>query len=156
MERSIHKKALLSTLVMWLLGGGIMGLSYEYDIGTLEAMGPGFIPYYCGVLLLLLGAIYLLASYFIPTEADIPKVHFSKDRLRGWLFIFLGMAAFVFLGEHMGFIPATFALVFVSSLGSTQFKLLSALLLSLGVTLIGAFVFIYLLDLQVPLFQLSF
>lgn len=156
MRLPINKKALLSTGIMWLLGGGIMRLSQHYEIGSLQMMGPGFMPYYCGLLILILGCIYLLASYVLPTESDFENVSFCRSRLRGWFFIFLGMSSFVYLGDNFGFLPASFALVFISSLGSTEFKPVSALLLSLIVSLVGAFIFLYLLDLQIPLFTASF
>lgn len=156
MRQAIHKKAWLSTGVMWLLGGGIMGLSQQYDVGSLRAMGPGFMPYYCGLLMLILGFIYLIASYVIPTEKDFKEISFTRSRLRGWFFIFLGMSAFVYLGDRLGFVPASFALVFISSIGSSEFKLRHALALSSAITLIGSFIFLYLLDLQIPLFTANF
>jgi len=156
MQRLWHKKALLSTLVMWLLGGVIMRISLDYEVGSLRHMGPGFLPYYCGLMLVWLGVIYLLASWFIPTEEDFRKMHLTWARVRGWCFIFLGMVLFVVLGERLGFAAATFSLVLVSSFGSTEFRWLSALLLAAGVTLLGAFIFVYLLELQIPLFELGF
>lgn len=156
MRPTFNRKAWLSTGVMWLLGGGVVALSQQYDIGTLREMGPGFMPYYCGLLMLILGFIYLIASHVIPTESDFKHISFSRSRLRGWIFIFLGLSAFVYLGDACGFVPASFALVFISSIGSSEFKLSNTLLLSSAITLIGTFIFIYLLDLQIPLFTANF
>lgn len=154
--RRISARGGLSALVMVFLGVFIAYHSKQYDIGSLRVMGPGFIPYYCGVLLVLLGIIYFVVSFVLGEDGGSTVFGLSKDRLRGWFFILLGMMAFVFLGDWFGFFIASFFLVLISAMGSTEFKWKSSILLALGVAVSGAFIFVYLLELQIPIFQIGF
>lgn len=154
--RRISTRGGLSAFVMVVLGVFIAYQSKQYDIGSLRVMGPGFIPFYCGVLLVLLGIIYFLVSFLLGEDGGSTIFGLSKDRLRGWFFILLGMIAFVFLGDWFGFFIASFFLVLISSMGSTEFKWQSSILLAFGVAISGAFIFVYLLELQIPIFQIGF
>ena len=51
--------------------------------------------------------------------------------------------------------PATFTCVFVSALGDRTATLKSSLLLATGVTLVGGFLFSYVLKVPFPLFRLG-
>lgn len=154
--RRLSVRSALSAFVMIFLGTSIAYQSKQYEIGSLVAMEAGFIPYYCGVLLVVLGAFYLFLSYFSGDDEGQIVFVFKRERIRGWLFILFGMAAFVIFGDLFGFFVGSFLLIFVSSIGSTEFNYKSSLWLALGVTVVGAFIFLYLLDLQMPMFQLGF
>ncbi|MNT87566.1 Tripartite tricarboxylate transporter TctB family protein [compost metagenome] len=53
----------------------------------------------------------------------------------------------------MGFLPATFALVFVSALGDTSNSIKSAAILAIAMTVFGALVFSWALQLQFPMLR---
>lgn len=154
--RKISMRGGLSSLVMLFLGVAIAYQGKQYEVGSLVAMGPGFFPFYCGLLLIFLGIIYFLVSFVIGEDGGSTVFGFSKKRARGWFFILLGMISFVILGELFGFFIASFALIFLSAIGDVDFKIFSSFLLALGVSSLGAFVFIYLLEMQIPLFSIGF
>lgn len=153
--RKISARGGLSALVMLLLGFFIAYQSKQYEVGSLVNMGPGFLPFYCGLLLMLLGIIYFLISFVMGEDGGSIVFGLNKERLRGWFFILLGIISFMVLGDFFGFLIASFSLILISSFGSTDFNIYSSLALSVAVSLVGAFVFIYLLNLQIPLFQIG-
>ena len=70
----------------------------------------------------------------------------------GWACILAGPLMFIIFGTF-GFIPATFACVFVSALGDRTATWKSALVLAVVVTVFGVAVFSYLLQIPMPLFK---
>jgi hypothetical protein len=68
----------------------------------------------------------------------------------GWVCILAGPLMFIICGRF-GFIPATFACVFVSALGDRTATWKSALVLAAVVTVFGVAVFSYLLQIPMPL-----
>ncbi|HVL75963.1 MAG TPA: tripartite tricarboxylate transporter TctB family protein [Noviherbaspirillum sp.] len=124
-----------------------------HHVGTAARMGPGYFPIALGILLILLGAIIGLV-----TDRDALEKEPADPRgvdLRGWFCVIAGIVLFMVLGEYAGFIPGTFALVFVAALGDREHSLLSAALLAAGVTVLGVLVFTQLLELNIPLFKLG-
>lgn len=125
----------------------------NYHIGTLARMGPGFFPVALGVILIFLGIlIAMTASPVDPADAEEDLSSVPPD-WRGWGCIIAGIVVFIMLGRVAGLVPATFALVLISALGDREQTLKSALLLALGVTIVGVIIFSYLLELQFPLFR---
>lgn len=142
------KKALYSAGVVFLIGAGTTVKSLQYSIGTAERLGPGAFPLMIGVLLLLLAVFILFES-----RADDPTM--AEDSLsaqaRGWGLVCAGAVLFIVLGKHGGLVPATFASVFVASLGDRGNTLVSALKLALVVTIFAVAVFHYGLKMPIPL-----
>ena len=121
-----------------------------YEIGTAFRMGPGYFPFLLGIVMIVLGALYL----FVETAAhdDEQEEDYGPPQWRGWLAIVSGIIAFIILGRYGGLIPATLALVFISAMGDKEHSWLTALLLSIFVTLLGVVIFSWGLELQFPLF----
>jgi len=144
------------------MGGGLMVLigllamleGSRYSVGSLARMGPGFFPVALGAVVTLLGI--LIAAMAADAGAPDPDEAEKEDatpQWRGWGCVVGGMVAFIVLGGALGLMPATFALVLISAMGDSQQTIAKALLLALGVTLVGAFIFTNLLELQFPLIR---
>jgi hypothetical protein len=138
-----------------LIGGGLtilVGLAviYEsshYPMGSLLRMGPGFFPTVLGTALIVLGGLLTLQGLRGGTSAA------TGFLLRPVIMIPLGMAAFALLLERMGLVPATLALVFLSSLSEPIFRPARSLLLSLGLLAMVYIVFVLILRLQIPVLR---
>ena len=137
--------------------GGLTILeAYSYQVGDLARMGPGYFPLMIGCILVLLG---VLIPFFpeppdpVEEEAAQGKQVSCKDRLRGMGFIIAGIVAFIVVGHYFGFLPATFAIVFISALGDTSNTVPSAAILAAAVTVLGVVVFSWGLQLQFPLIR---
>lgn len=151
--RRKNRQDLLGGLVMIAIGVLAMLVGQQYSIGTLARMGPGFFPVALGAILAVLGILIMLTADDVGAPDPDGEQEEGPPQWRGWACIILGMVAFIVLGGLAGLVPATFALVFISALGDTDQTVPRALLLALGVTAAGAFIFTSLLELQFPLFR---
>lgn len=128
-----------------------------YNIGELARMGPGYFPMLVGCFLVALGILIPLS----PDPDEIQEEQLEeqlpqptrRERLRGMACIAAGIALFIVIGQYLGFLPATFALVFVSALGDTSNTYKSAAILAAAMTLFGAVVFSWALRLQFPMLR---
>ncbi|WP_087732140.1 tripartite tricarboxylate transporter TctB family protein [Paraburkholderia piptadeniae] len=138
---------------MLLLGLIVVMIGRTYEIGSMRSMGPGFVPVSLGAILAILGISIAAGAKRESAETNEAESHpeFTAE-WRGWICIILSVVAFVVLGEFFGFIPAVFAVVFISALGDRENTIGRVLLLSLGTTIFGVIVFWWLLKIQLPLF----
>jgi len=138
-------------LVLFGLVAALKGPGYR--TGTLMHMGPGFMPTALGVILILLGIVIAGTAIGVPPgeDEDILPVH--REWL-GWACILAGPLMFIIFGRF-GFIPGTFACVFVSALGDRTATWKSAVVLGAVVTAFGVAVFSYLLQIPMPLLRWS-
>ncbi|RYF58873.1 MAG: tripartite tricarboxylate transporter TctB family protein [Comamonadaceae bacterium] len=154
------RRDLLGGALIALCGGLALLEAHTYQIGELARMGPGYFPQIVGIFLIVLGILIPLspdpdeALEDLEAEHDGPKPT-RKDRLRGMGCIALGMVLFIVIGTYFGFLPATFALVFVSAMGDTSHTYRSAALLAIAMTVFAAVVFSWGLQLQFPMFRLG-
>lgn len=151
MRFKINKQDAWASGLLCALGLGVVLQGSTYTMGSLSRMGPGYFPVALGVLLIFLGLLCLFSSGL--SEDDEEDDHMGPPEWRGWLCIISGVFAFIVLGKYGGLVPATLTLVFISALGDRTHTLLSALALSIFVTLIGVLIFSWGLELQFPLFR---
>ncbi|CAN7767664.1 tripartite tricarboxylate transporter TctB family protein [Caballeronia sp. LjRoot31] len=139
-------------VLMLLIGLGAAWMGFQYRMGDLRSMGPGFFPVSVGAILALLGMLIAMsagARQQAEAEADDAPL---RPEWRGWFCIMLSIAAFVVIGRFGGLLPATFAIVFIAALGDRQNTLRSAAILALAMCAICVVVFWWALKLQFPLF----
>ncbi|HZZ93802.1 MAG TPA: tripartite tricarboxylate transporter TctB family protein [Usitatibacter sp.] len=144
----INKDYYAGALMLFIgLAAAIQG--GRYQIGTLSRMGPGFFPMALGIILALIGVAIAATAIGKPAEA--------KEKLppewRGWTCIVASIVAFLVLAEWGGFIPATFAIVFVSAMGDRENTVKQAFLLSAAMCVLCWLVFSVGLKIPFPLFQ---
>ena len=137
-----------------VIGAGATFLGFQLRIGTLTRMGPGFFPAVLGMLLIIIGALILVARAAegrpAPAKADALHPLPTHVDYRGWGCIILSVVAFIALSQYAGLLPATFLCVFIAALGDRQAHLWSSLLLAAGITAVGWFLFSYMLQVQIP------
>ena len=144
--------------LMVVLGLATIVESISYPIGELSRMGPGYFPVMLGVILVALG-LAIPYSRTAQEEAEdsrlLPDRPMVLVRARGALCIIGGVLVFMMLVERAGLAPASFALVFVSALGDRTNTIASAAALALVMTVLGAIIFFWSLQLQIPLIRLG-
>lgn len=118
----------------------------QYDMGTAARMGPAYFPSVLGGLLLVLGVIIALKGM----KQHSPDGAVGRFHFRPLLLVLGAVLAFGLLLRPMGLIVALTVLVIVSSLGSPEFRLRDALLLTVGLTVLVIVVFIYGLSMTIP------
>jgi hypothetical protein len=131
--------------LMSLIGAGTVVQSSRYDIGSLQAVGPGFFPLVMGVILVFAGALIALNQE--GGELDHPEL--AVPEWRGWGCIIGGVLAFMLIAPRAGMFPATFACVFVAAMGDRTTRLRSAATLAAIVATVGVLLFYYGLHVQI-------
>jgi len=147
----INKQAVYSFTIVFILGVATVITSIKYDLGTLDSLGPGAVPFGIGCLLLLLSPFVLFDQDSSKKTAVEEAPSKTKGQHRGWLFVTAGAILFIVLGRYGGLIPATLGTVFIAALGDRHNSILSALTLAIGVCIFSVLVFHYLLRMPIPL-----
>lgn len=128
---------------------GLLGLAGAADLefGSLGAMGPGFFPAVVSALLALMGLLLLLRG-LLRGGLRVKGESFSPGAP---LLLLTALLLFAFLLEPLGFLPASFVLVFVGRLAAGDGRVGEALLLALILTALAGLLFIGWLEMPVPL-----
>ena len=143
----VNRKELGTGLVFF--GAGAFYLVYALKtlpLGTAMSMGPGYFPVLLSCLVLLVGVVVLVRSFF--TEGG---GHFGVMPWRAMIMLSLAMALFATLLNQLGVVIAIFLTSFLSCLATRQTTLVSAAIVSLGISVFCALVFVYGIGLQLPL-----
>lgn len=92
-------------------------MATQYPMGTPAKMGPGYFPFYLGILMFLLGLLVAVKAFGAKAAIEsIPKFH--------WRIIAQITGAVVLYGlllPRLGFLIAVVVLVFVSASASKEF-----------------------------------
>jgi len=155
MQNLLQKKDFYAGLLMVLLGAGVTLNSTTYNLGTLMHMGPGMFPFMLGILMTFIGILIFISGLMTPLE-DGERILPQSMEWRGWICILAGPLMFILFGEFFGMVAATFMCVFVAALGDRTATLKGSAILAAGITIVGAFLFSYVLKVPFPLFRWSF
>ncbi len=137
-------------LAFAVIARGVPGLDFlpGYSMGTPARMGPGFFPFYLGVILTLLG-VAIAASGMRVHGGDPGKI----DRFH-WKPIFWVLASIVVFGlvlKIVGMLIAGMLLVIGASIGSHEFRIKPVTILAVVLVVFCALVFVVGLKLPIPL-----
>jgi hypothetical protein len=113
----------------------------DYPLGTLRNIGPGYFPVVLGVILALVGIAIAIRGIAIEGERA------EGLAIRPLIMVTLSVVAFAFLLRPFGLVLATVALVAISALAGRDFSMLRVALVSAGLTVLSAGIFIYALRL---------
>lgn len=124
----------------------IFGLvSLKYKIGEFSRAGPGLFPLLVSCLVFLIGLLTVVRARFVK---PVPLNYNMKNIA----LVLSGLCGFAVLSEHLNMIAGIVFLVFcVSFAGTSSYSVVRNLKISAGLLAI-AFMFRYLLGLQLPLF----
>jgi hypothetical protein len=111
--------------------------SFDLDLGTAFRMGPGYFPFILACALILFGAIIALQSARVQGEPV------GGIAWRGMGFILPAPIIFGLTVQGLGFVPALFISALVASFASHKMKPLTAVVLSVLLTIFSVLVFSY-------------
>ncbi len=100
------------------LGLGFAWQATGYQMGTAARMGPGYFPFWLGLVLALIGAVVLLSS--ISPKAE--ETHVARFEWRILLLVIGSVVLYAFLLRPLGIYLSVAILVIVSSLASHEFS----------------------------------
>jgi hypothetical protein len=133
--------------VMFMVAGGFFGgFATTYSMGTAAKMGPGYFPFWLGMLMAVLGAIVSIKS--IARRKEVEKI--SAIDFKSIVLVLGGVCAFGLLLRPAGLIVAISALVVIASLASHDFGWKGTLITLAILLVLCLTVFVYGLNLQFP------
>jgi len=122
-------------------------VALQYPMGTAAKMGPGYFPFFLGLLMALLGLIVLLKS--LSAKAAIESIPKFNWRIIGQ--ITGSVVLYGLLLPRMGFLIAVVVLVLVSASASKEFTWKGSLINAAFLVAFTYSVFVMGLKLQFPL-----
>ncbi len=140
------QKDFASGLMFILVGFGFSWVARGYSMGTAAKMGPGYFPFWLGVVLALLGVLVLIGSMSSKGEED-KMAHWDIKIL---LWILGSVVLFGLLLKPLGMVLSVIVLVLVSSMASHEFSWKGAILNAVILVLISVGAFVYGINLQMP------
>lgn len=131
-----------------LVAGLVMSFfAWGYPTGSVNQMGPGFIPQTIGVL------ISLLAIAIIVVDLRDPALERPTAlQWRGLCFVSASIIIFALLVERAGLVPSMFLAVGVSMFADDQAKPLTVLIYAIVAAGLGWLLFLVGLELPIPAF----
>ncbi|WP_062228563.1 tripartite tricarboxylate transporter TctB family protein [Aureimonas frigidaquae] len=140
-----------SGVVVCLFGVAVALYAYaNYNLGTLQRMGPGMFPFAMGGVVFILGA-FLCVDAFLREAVPLPDVNW-----RAAAAILAGMLVFSFTIQSLGLIPAIVAIVFLSALAESPFRPVRTILLSAALCFIAIALFRWGLGMSFNLYRWPF
>lgn len=134
-----------------LVGVGLLlvaqGLSMS--LGSLASFGPGLFPTIIGTLMVVVAGGLVLFPERLTAEDEAPEAF----AWRSMLFVSAGMVAFALLIKTTGLVPATLAVVLLSSCGDRTARPLQAVALAIVMAFLGTAIFIWGLNLPLAVVQ---
>ncbi|MES2624795.1 MAG: tripartite tricarboxylate transporter TctB family protein [Pseudomonadota bacterium] len=137
---------LLPAAFLFLISVSVIVVGSGYKIGSLTAMGPGFMPVALGVCIMLLSLVLATGELRIAPENEL------SFPLRPVLWVGGGILAWALLIDTFGFFPASIVQLLFSSFALPQQGWRTPVILALGMTLASYIVFVTLLGVPVPAF----
>jgi hypothetical protein len=119
-----------------------------YTMGTPARMGPGFFPFYLGLMLIGLGVLIAWTGVrkHAGDDGKIEKFHWKPI-----LYVLGAVVGFGLLLKPIGMLLAGVLLVLGASLGSSEFNFRKILILAVILSVFCALVFVVGLKLPIPL-----
>jgi putative tricarboxylic transport membrane protein len=118
----------------------------SYQIGTTLQMGPGYFPLVLGGLLAFLGVVIVAKGLLAGEGGAIGAIP--------WRAILLILGAVMFFGltvRGLGLVPSLFATVLLSTLAAQRTRLIMAVPIAVGLTVLCVVIFVLGLNLRLPL-----
>ena len=139
-------KDVLAGAVIIALGLAFALGALAYEVGDPLRMGPGYMPLALGIILLALGIGVVIKGFIAGEGEAIGAVD--------WRAVVLLTAALLFFGltvRGLGVAAALLGTTLLASLARSRTSLIEVVLISVGLTVLSVVLFIYVLQLRVPL-----
>jgi len=138
----------VSGIALMIVGAAFAAGATHYDFGSSIRPGPGYFPFGLGILLAILGLFILYSSLAHDRENGDPIGPIP------WRPLFCVVGAIVFFGfslTRLGFLISFPIMIVMTAAGSREFAWRDALLNAGVLTVVSYLLFIYGLQLNIPL-----
>ncbi len=142
----------LSGLMFIVVGLSFSWVARGYSMGTAARMGPGYFPFWLGIVLAILGVVVALGSLSREGEGD----RMARWDLKTLLWILGSVVLFGLVLRPLGMVLSVVLLVLVSSMASHEFSWKGAVLNAIALVVISVGAFVYGINLQMPVWPAAF
>jgi len=105
----MNRKESISVIVLLSFSAAVSYQASRYPFGTLSNIGPGFLPFYLGLILAIFSIIILIKTILKSSEEGPTAESFlTKKKVLRVGTVFLSMGAYAFLMGKLGFPITTF------------------------------------------------
>ena len=139
--------------IFWLiLGLGVVYGSYRLGLGTLTHPGPGFLSFWCGVILAVLSVLVFIQGGIVRREGNQTKLRqlWMEARWSKCIFLVLAVLAYALTFTYFGFLLSTILLLIFLFEAIEPQKWVVAIGGAILASLISFIVFALWLDVQLP------
>jgi putative tricarboxylic transport membrane protein len=133
--------------VLLLAGLVMLFFAKDYPTGSLNQMGPGFLPQTIAVMMSVLAVAIIVIDVRTPQLEQAGTAHW-----RGLIFISAAIIIFAVLVDVAGLVPSMFLAVAVSMFADTHARPIPVLVYTVVATFLGWLLFIVGLELPIPAF----
>ncbi|MDF2372985.1 MAG: tripartite tricarboxylate transporter TctB family protein [Rhizobiaceae bacterium] len=134
------------------VGAGLSAIAYGYPQGSMFRPGPGFFPFYIGLLLVLLGVMVALENRRMPMDDSDEN---QPSGMRPVVAISVAMVVLALLLERLGFVPAMVAMFVCIGFAERRTSWLPLLGVCLFMAIFGTALFIWGLSVPISAFGAS-
>ncbi|WP_323771577.1 tripartite tricarboxylate transporter TctB family protein [Antarctobacter sp.] len=145
-RQSVAQRA-LSGGVLLVIGLLMLAVAWDYPVGRLTQMGPGFIPRAIALVICALSIAIIVTDLKTTRVAQDGKMHW-----RGLAFVSAAILAFAGLIDIAGLIPSMFLAVGISMFADDAARPLNVLIYACLATFGGWLLFLVALELPIPAF----
>ncbi|MBY4897041.1 tripartite tricarboxylate transporter TctB family protein [Cupriavidus sp. AU9028] len=135
-----------SGLMFILVGLGFSMVARGYTMGTAARMGPGYFPFWLGILLAILGAVVAFGAFSPKGTGD----RIARVDLRTLLWVLGSVVLFALVLKPLGMVLSVVVLVITSSMASHEFSWKGAVCNAVVLVAISLVAFVYGINLQMP------
>ncbi|MFL6623525.1 MAG: tripartite tricarboxylate transporter TctB family protein [Sulfurifustaceae bacterium] len=128
-----------------LVGLAAIFFARDYGMGTATKMGPAYFPTVLGSLLAVIGVVSILRSFVTKGEP------IGKFTVKGVLYVCGSIVLFGLLLRGAGVVISLILLVLISAYASSKFRVGTAALLAVGLTVASVLIFVKGLGIPLPL-----
>lgn len=144
------KKTHLIANLFWLaLSAYVCVEAWSLRVGDIHAPGPGFLPFWTGLILFGLTVVSLIQTIKLPVEGTVAEF-WGKANYGKLVLIMAVLFLYAFLMERLGFLPATFLVLLFLFRTVEPYRWTTVLFASLVTIAVTYLVFVYLLDSRLP------
>lgn len=131
-------------LMFVVFGTAFVVVARNYQMGTAVRMGPAYFPTMLGGILIALGAIILLISFFT-SGSPVPRIYLKPN-----FYVLGAVVLFAMLLKPLGLVLATAVLIAVSAYGGFEFRIKEVVILAVVLAAFATLVFVKGLGLPLP------
>jgi len=147
----MHRSESVGAIVLLSFSIFVCYQASRYPLGTIGKIGPGFLPFYMGVLLAALSTIILLRVLLGPIEKDVPPwKNTTKKKALRVICVFLCMVAYAFLLKRLGFPVTTFLFTLTLLKLAESYSWVASTLIAMAASLANYLIFSLWLQGQFP------